>query len=124
MDLLLLHVPKFNNYYKPIGSFSFIGLPPIGLLGLADFIRRHDHTSQVVHLGVERQVTGSIDLDKLIAENHPALIGLDLHWHFQSFDVMETAKKIKASHPDIPIVLGGFTASFFAQEILHDYQCV
>lgn len=124
MDLLLLHVPKFKNYYKPLGNFSFIELPPIGLLGLADFVRKRNHTTEVIHLGVEQQVEGSIDLDKTIRDTNPAIIGLDLHWHFQSFDVIEVAKKIKATHPDIAVVLGGFTASFFAKDILRDHDCV
>jgi len=124
MDLLLLHVPKFNNYYKPIGNFSFIELPPIGLLGLADFVRSHHRTTKIIHLGVERQVAGSIDLDKIIAEQQPAMIGLDLHWHFQAFDVIETAKKIKRARPEIAVLLGGFTASFFAEEILRNFDCV
>jgi hypothetical protein len=38
MDLLFLHTPKFQNYYKPIGEFSFILFPPLGLLGLADYL--------------------------------------------------------------------------------------
>jgi len=124
MDLLLLHVPKFNNYYKPIGSFSFIELPPIGLLGLANFVSTHDCSTKVIHLGVERQVSGSIDLDRIIADHHPRIIGLDLHWHFQSFDVVEIARKIKSAHPEIAVVAGGFTASFFADEILRDFSCI
>lgn len=124
MDLLLLHVPKFNNYYKPLGRFSFIELPPIGLLGLANFLVTHQCTTKIIHLGVERQVAGSLDLDKIIADYQPAMIGLDLHWHFQAFDVIETAKKIKQTHPEIAVVLGGFTASFFAHEILRTYGCI
>jgi len=124
MDLLLLHVPKFNNYYKPIGSFSFIELPPIGLLGLAHFISTHQCSTKVIHLGVERQLAGSIDMEKIIADHQPAIIGLDLHWHFQSFDVIEIARTIKSIHPEIAVVAGGFTASFFAEEILRDFNCI
>ena len=124
MDLLFLHVPKFNNYYKPIGRFEFIELPPIGLLGLADLLYKRGHSTKIVHMGVERQRAGRIDIEKIIATHNPAIIGLDLHWHFQAFDVIETAKAIKRAHPEIAVLLGGFTASTFADEILRTFECV
>ncbi len=123
-DLLFVHVPKFDNYCKPFNRFSFINLPPVGLLGLADFLRGHQYSTRVVHLGVEKMKYGEVNLDKIIAEHQPALIGLGLHWHFQSFDVIETARKIKRDHPDIAVVLGGFTASAFAEEILRTFECI
>jgi|SRR5579875_560422 len=124
MTHLLLHVPKFNNYYKLFGRFSFINLPPVGLLGLADFLRKNGYSAKIVHLGVEKHNHGKIDLGKIIAEDEPAIVGMDLHWHFQTFDVIETAKKIKQLCPDVTIVLGGFTASLFAEEILRTFDCI
>ncbi len=124
MNVLLMHVPKFKNYYKPIGSFSFINLPPMGLLGLADFLRQHGHSANVIHLGVERYVSSGIDFAEIVSHYRPALIGLDLHWHFQAYDVIEVARQIKRMHPEIGILLGGFTASAFAEEILREFDCV
>ncbi len=123
-DVLFLHVPKFRNYYKPLGRFSFIHLPPVGLLGLADYLRVNHCSTRVIHLGVEHYKYGGIDLPGILAEHQPALVGLGLHWHFQSYDVIETARQIKKVRPDVPIVLGGFTASFFAEEILRTFDCV
>lgn len=123
-DLLFLHVPKFNNYYKPFGRFSFVNLPPIGLLGLADFLRKNSYSTRIIHLGVEKHQYGEINLDKMIAEHQPAMVGLDLHWHFQAYDVIEIAQKLKRAHPEVAIVVGGFTASFFAEEILRKFDCI
>jgi radical SAM superfamily enzyme YgiQ (UPF0313 family) len=124
MDLLFLHVPKFNNYYKPLSRFTFINLPPIGLLGLADFLRENEYSTRIIHLGVEKYKYGDINLSKIIEEEQPAIIGLGLHWHFQTFDVIEVAKKIKEANPQVAVVLGGFTASIFAEEILREFSCV
>ena len=123
-DLLFLHVPKFNNYYKPFGRFSFVNLPPIGLLGLADFLRKNSYSTRIIHLGVEKYKYGEINLDQMIAEHQPAMVGLDLHWHFQAYDVIEIAQKLKRAHPEVAIVAGGFTASFFAEEILREFDCI
>lgn len=124
MDVLFLHTPKFNNYYKPMGQFSFILYPPIGLLGLADYLNKNHRTAKIIHLGVEQQQSGCIDFDKILAENQPTIVGLSLHWHFQSYDVIEVARKIKLARPESAILLGGITASLFAGEILADYPFV
>jgi radical SAM superfamily enzyme YgiQ (UPF0313 family) len=124
MDVLFLHTPKFDNYYKPIGQFSFVLFPPIGLLGLADYLTKNKRTARIIHLGVEQQQSGQVDLERIVAENQPAIVGLDLHWHFQSYDVIEVARKIKLAHPEVAILLGGFTASLFAEEILTDFPLV
>src|SRR6516162_1378784 len=124
MDVLFLHVPKFRNHYKPIGEFSFILFPPMGLLGLADYLRVNGRTTEIIHLGVERQKHGEIDLERILTECNPDIVGLDLHWHFQSFDVMEVAKRIKEIRPGVAVLLGGFTATVFAEEILKTYGCV
>lgn len=123
-DLLFLHVPKFNNYYKPFNRFTFINLPPVGLLGLADFLRKNKYSTKIIHLGVEKYKYGEINLSKIITEHQTAIVGLGLHWHFQAFDVIETAKKIKEIRPDVAVVLGGFTASIFAEEILRRFDCI
>jgi radical SAM superfamily enzyme YgiQ (UPF0313 family) len=124
MDVLFLHVPKFRNHYKPIGEFSFILFPPMGLLGLADYLRVNGRTTEIIHLGVERQKHGEIDLERILAESNPDIVGLDLHWHFQSYDVIEVAKRIKKIRPGVAVLLGGFTATVFAEEILRTYDCV
>jgi len=124
MDVLFLHVPKFNNHYKPIGEYSFILFPPMGLLGLADCLRQNGRSTEIIHLGVERQKQGEIDLERILSERNPDIVGLDLHWHFQAYDVIEVAKRIKRIRPDIAVLLGGFTATVFAEEILKSYECV
>ncbi|HKT13017.1 MAG TPA: cobalamin-dependent protein [Terriglobia bacterium] len=124
MDLLFVHVPKFNNQCRPFNHFSFINLPPMGLLGLADFLRRNNCSTRVVHLGVEKYKYGEVDLNRIVSEHQPSMVGLGLHWHFQAYDVIETARKIKKDHPGVAIVLGGFTASAFAEEILQAFDCV
>ena len=124
MNVLFLHTPKFSNYYKPIGHYSFVLFPPIGLLGLADFLVKNNHTAKIIHLGVEQHQHGPLDFDRIISENRPLIVGLGLHWHFQSYDVIEVARKIKQARPEVRILLGGFTASLFAEEILRDHPFV
>ncbi|OGP89440.1 MAG: hypothetical protein A2157_13315 [Deltaproteobacteria bacterium RBG_16_47_11] len=124
VDCLFLHVPKWNNYYRPIGQFIWVNFLPMGLLALADLLQRHAISTQVLHLGVEWIEDGNFSVLDYIREKSPRIVALDLHWHHQSFDVMEMAKKVKAAVPSTFIVLGGYTASFFHEEILRNFYAV
>ena len=77
--LPVLHTPKLHDYYRPIGNFSFILFPPIGLLGLADYLRKNGHTARLIHLGVEQHNYPPLDLTRIVAEEKPGIVGLDLH---------------------------------------------
>lgn len=50
-----------------------------------------------------------------------AVLCLDLHWYFSVEAVNWIARQAKALRPDLPIVLGGITASFYAPELLERF---
>jgi len=114
MKTILLHVPKFNNFYKPIGDFIWLNYMPMGLLALADNLNQNGFETEVVHLGVEWILNRNFHTVELL-QNRPEIkaIGLSLHWHHQAFDVIEVARTIKSIRKDIFVFLGGDTASFF-----------
>ena len=124
LDCLFLHVPKLINYYRPINHFIWINFLPMGLLGLADLLQRHGISTQIMHLGVEWIENHNFSILEYIKEKKPRVLAIDLHWHHQSFDVMEIVKKVKAAFPSVYILLGGFTASFFHEEIMRNFDAV
>ena len=124
MDCLIIHTPKFNNYYKPFKEFMWVNYMPLGLLGIADYLNRNGITCRVLHLGVESIHRRSWELEESLKPVAPSVFAVSLHWHYQAYDVIETCKKIREIHPKAYIVLGGFTASFFHEEIIRDFQWV
>ncbi|MBM3466100.1 MAG: radical SAM protein, partial [Armatimonadetes bacterium] len=124
LDCLLVHVPKFNSAYKPFGEMMFINLLPMGLLAMADLLDREGHSCRVKHLGVEWIEDRAFRIEEALAQAPPRVVGMPLHWHHQSYDVIETARRIKARCPDTFVVLGGYTASYFHQEILREFPFV
>ncbi|RLI33729.1 hypothetical protein DRO66_09780 [Candidatus Bathyarchaeota archaeon] len=50
-------------------------------------------------------------------------MGIDLHWYVHSYDVIKIAEIVKQSSNAL-VVLGGFTASFFAEEILTRFDSI
>jgi radical SAM superfamily enzyme YgiQ (UPF0313 family) len=124
VDCLFIHVPKLRNYYRPIDQFLWINFLPMGLVGLADLLQRHNLSTQIVHLGVEWIEDHHFSIVDYIREINPQIVAMDLYWHHQSFDVIETAKKVKAAFPKIFVLLGGFTASFFHEEIMRNFDAI
>ena len=124
LDLLFLHVPKFNNFYDPIGHFILGNLLPIGIFALADEIDRAGFRTKIYHLGVEFLFSKDFNLAALIRRSRPQLIGLGLHWHYQTHDVLDIARRIKRANPDAAIVLGGYTATIYADAILKEHPAV
>ncbi len=124
MDVLFVHCPKFKNYYRPIGDYIFINYMPMGVLALADFLTREGYKTEVVHLGVEWIEDKGFSLIDYIAQEKPKIVAFTLHWHPQSYEVLERAKKVKEVFPEIFILLGGLTASFYHREIMERFPWV
>ena len=124
MKTLFLHVPKFNNFYKPIGDFIWINYMPQGLFAIADYVQKHGFETEIIHVGVEWVENPAFKIDEVIKQPELKAIGMPLHWHYQAYDVIEAARRIKKLRPDIFIFLGGFTASFFHDQILADYPMI
>ncbi len=113
--ILFLHMPK--SVSKP--SIMFI---PLGAVALANYLKENGHDVSVVNAYVEKMIDSKFDAVK-IAEGYD-FVCMPLHWHFQTYDVIETAKKIKKEFPNVKVVLGGFTASFFAEELMKEFKFV
>ena len=124
MDCLIIHTPKFNNYYKPVGEFMWVNYMPLGLLGIADYLDRNGIRCRVLHQGVERMNDASWRIEHYLRSATPAVVALSLHWHYQAYDVIESCRKIREILPEAKIVLGGSTASFFHGEIVGGHDCV
>ena len=123
-DCLFIHVPKLHNYYRPIGQFILINFLPMGLLGLADLLHRNHVSTEVVHLGVEFIEDPSFSILDYIKKKNPKIVAFDLHWHHQSYDILELARKVKETFPSVYLLLGGFTASFFHEEIMMNFDVI
>jgi radical SAM superfamily enzyme YgiQ (UPF0313 family) len=94
----------------------------MGLLGLADLLQRNNISAEVVHLGVEFIEDPSFSVLDHIQKKNPRIVAFDLHWHHQSYDILEKARKVKETFPSVYLLLGGFTASFFHEEIMRNFD--
>jgi radical SAM superfamily enzyme YgiQ (UPF0313 family) len=124
IDCLFINTPKMDSYYKPLGDFILDTYLPMGLLALADLLTRKGFSSRIVHLGVEWILNHDFSILNYLKGKSVKVIAIPLHWHHQAYDAIELAKRIKKNYPRTYIVLGGYTASYFAREILEEFPFI
>jgi radical SAM superfamily enzyme YgiQ (UPF0313 family) len=124
VDVLFIHVPKLTSYYKPFDEFMFINYIPMGVFALCDILNKNNIRSKIKHLGLEYIQDESFSIVDYIKTNQINTVALSLHWHYQAYDVIEIARKIKAAAPGTKVILGGITASFFAEEIVKEHEFI
>ena len=66
----------------------------------------------------------SFDPETFIAKLRPSAFGIDLHWLPHVDGSLSLAEVVKRHHPDIPVIFGGLSATYYHQEIMRDYPFV
>ena len=123
-DVLFLHVPKFSNYYKPFDEYMFINFISMGLFALADITHSAGYKTEIVHLGIEWICDNDFSILDYIEKTSPKAVAVPIFWHPQTYDAVEVMRAIKKRFPHIFIFTGGFTASYFADEIIREVPAI
>ena len=133
-DLILLHPPsiyKFRElpiFYGPISvaipSSSIFENYPIGFLTMSEYLNRQGISVRIVNLAMKMLLNPSFDPENFIAKLRPFAFGIDLHWLPHVDGSLSLAEVAKRHHPDIPVILGGLSATYYHQEIMRDYPFV
>ncbi len=127
-DVLLLHAPSVFDFrerpvlFGPISdvvpSTPAFEMYPLGLANIAEHLQRRGRSVRILNLAFRMLDDPGFDVSKTLAGFHPRLFGIDLHWLVHAHGVVETARWCKRLHPDIPVVLGGLSATYYHQELV------
>lgn len=99
-----------------------VNLIPMGTWALADQAVQRGYKTRMLHLGLEWIETGRFSALPYLKNKKVPIIAIPLHWHSQSYDVLEIAREIKREMPEVFIVTGGYTASYFHKDIIKGYS--
>jgi radical SAM superfamily enzyme YgiQ (UPF0313 family) len=113
----LIHCGNRNILNPADNLTKSIFYMPMGLFPMATNLKAIGVDVEILHLDLE----GGRDIEEILDFTTLDAVGLDCHWINQSLVVMNAVELIKKIKPGLFIFLGGFTASFFAEEILGDY---
>ena len=127
-DLVLLHAPSVYDFreesilYGPVSdlvpSTPVFEMYPIGLTTIAEYLERSGFRVRIVNLAVRMLNSDRFDPEKLIRKLKPAVFGIDLHWMPHAHGATEVARLCKKHHPDIPVLFGGFSSTYFHEELV------
>ncbi len=124
----MLHPPSVYDFRErlivggPIAdlvpSSSIFEMYPIGFSFLGEYLERHGIEVRVANLAARMLEQPRFDVEKFIKKLTPRAFGISLHWLPHCQGAVEIARICKRLHPEIPVVMGGYSASIFHQELL------
>lgn len=127
-DFVFLHAPSVYDFrresilYGPISdlvpSTPVFEMYPIGFTTLADYLERRGFRVRIVNLAVRMLKSRRFDPEKLIRRLNPLAFGIDLHWMPHAHGAIEVARLVKRHHPYTPVIFGGFSSSYFHEELV------
>jgi B12-binding domain/radical SAM domain protein len=133
-DLILLHPPSLYDFRKRPGLYGPISdvvpstpifeMYPIGFASLSEYLERHGVKVRIINVAMKMLKNEKFDVERLIQKNKPVAFGIDLHWMAHVQGVLALAEIIKRFHPNTPVILGGFSATYYHEEILRQYPFI
>lgn len=127
-DLILLHAPSVYDFrqepilYGPISdmvpSTPVFELYPIGFTTIAEYLERYGFRVRIINLAVRMLKEPGFDARKILRSLEPLAFGIDLHWLSHAHGAIEIARILKGYHPEIPVIFGGISASYFHEELI------
>lgn len=127
-ELVLLHPPSVYDFRRltvvpsPISdlvpSTPVFELYPIGFTFLGEYLERNGINTRIVNLAQRMLEDENFDVPAFLSRLRPKAFGLDFHWLTHTQGVLEVSRLLKEIHPDIPVIVGGYSATYFHRELL------
>ena len=127
-DLILLHAPSVYDFrektilYGPISdvipSTPIFEMYPIGFSSLSEYLCQHGLRVRIINLAYLMLEDKDYDVEKTIKKLKCRAFGIDLHWLPHAHGSLEVARICKKYHPDIPVIFGGYSATYFHRELI------
>jgi B12-binding domain/radical SAM domain protein len=133
IDLLLLHAPSVYDFrkrailYGPVSdmvpSSTVFEMYPLGFLTMASYLHDRGLNVRIVNLALRMMNSRRFDVPRFLARRKPKAVGIDLHWLPHAHGALEVARIVKTLYPDVPVIMGGLSSSYFHRELI-DYPQV
>ncbi len=128
LDLLLLHPPSVYDFreksifYGPVSdlipSSPVFEMYPLGFLTIASYLRERGMNVRIANLAVRMMEEPRFSVPRFLASVRPGAVGIDLHWLPHAHGALEVARVVKEIHPDIPVIMGGLSSTYFHEELI------
>ncbi len=129
-DMILIHPPAWFDfrecrdvYFPFLGTSGDVPITPLyeyfplGFKTLQRYLGERGHSVKIINMSTLLLRFPQIDIDQVIQALDTPLIGIDLHWLVHVQGALALAERIKKQRPEIKIIFGGLSTSYFADQL-------
>ncbi|MBM9536006.1 hypothetical protein [Desulfobulbus alkaliphilus] len=109
--LLIINCASPFFFYIPMGSF-----------GLCDFLEQRGIAARIFSPSLYRENQAGNRLRQVLDTFRPTHVGFVLHWQETAHGLLAALADVKAWSPEVITLCGGFTASYFAEDLLRTVE--
>ena len=100
-----------------VPSTPVFDMYPLGFSTMMAHMENAGYSVRIANLAARMVRSSRFDPDSLIAALDAKMVGIDLHWLPHAHGALEVAQRVKHYHPDVPVILGGYSATYFHKEL-------
>jgi radical SAM superfamily enzyme YgiQ (UPF0313 family) len=106
------------------GRVSEYPIVPMGLFSMASRLEEEGFETRIVNVSLLKLLNPEKKVEELIKDLDAAIFGIDLHWFTHSYGAIELARLLKSIKNDSKVIVGGYTSSFFYEEIMKKFTFI
>lgn len=128
-DVTFLHPPVtlrrlVDEARRARGKTAEYPIAPMGLFSMAAELEDAGFDVEIVNVALWKILNPESRVQELLESTEAAIFGIDLHWFTHSYGAIQLARALKRMYPNSRVILGGYTASFFSEEIMREFKFV
>ena len=125
---MFLHAPSVYDFrkkpifYGPVSdvipSSPVFEMYPMGFMTISTHLQMAGFKTRIVNIAGLMLADEKFDAEERIRKLDADVYFIDLHWMPQAHGALELAKRVKRHHPNARTEFGGFTSSYFYDELI------
>ncbi len=134
VNVCLVHPPSIYDFRKknlrsgPISdvvpSTPLFEMYPVGFISMLNSLVSNGYNARISNIAVLMLGSNAFDPEKYLSNIEADIFGIDLHWLPHVHGAINLARVIKSIHPESKLLMGGFSTTYFANEIMKQFPFV
>ncbi|WMT52143.1 MAG: TIGR04190 family B12-binding domain/radical SAM domain protein [Ferroplasma sp.] len=133
-EVALVHAPSIYDFRTrdiklgPISdvipSTPVFEMYPIGFVSMLSSLIKEGYNARICNVAAMMVSSDKFDPVKYLKDVESDIFGIDLHWLPHVNGALKIARIIKDLHQNSKVLLGGFSATYFAEDIMKNYEYI
>ncbi len=91
---------------------------PIGFTTMASHLESKGYEVRIANIATRMLASARFDPERFVKSLDAKAFGIDLHWMPHVQGAFELAKMVKRHHRNAPVIMGGFSSSYYHKEMI------